>query len=186
MEVRDILPPTPPTPSEVDAITEFRNGTVEITFTPLRDNLRRIRSMSRSEFSSARQSFDRRSFSIPRGLVMQGLCPDHTTPTPEFETEETQYTSAQTHQSPTRSDFSQLNVISSFEINKKLLQAIYLPSDWTLVSTGIRATSAALSPVVSGNSRYRGRLVILYIGWNTRGRRATGPKKGLLKERKFV
>ena len=27
---------------------------------------------------------------------------------------------------------------------------------------------------------------ILYIGWNTRGRRATGPKKGLLKERKFV
>jgi len=119
--LEDILPPTPPTPSEVDAITEFRNGTVEITFTPLRDNLRRVRSMARSEFSSARPSIDRRSFSIPRGLVMQGLRPDHTTPTPEFEQEETQYTSAQSHQSPTRSDFSQLNVISSFEINKKLL-----------------------------------------------------------------
>jgi len=79
--------------------------------------------MARSEFSSARPSIDRRSFSIPRGLVMQGLRPDHTTPTPEFEQEETQYTSAQSHQSPTRSDFSQLNVISSFEINKKLLQA---------------------------------------------------------------
>ena len=70
--LEDILPPTPPTPSEVDAITEFRNGTVEITFTPLRDNLRRVRSMARSEFSSARPSIDRRSFSIPRGLVMQG------------------------------------------------------------------------------------------------------------------
>ena len=79
--------------------------------------------MARSEFSSARPSIDRRSFSIPRGLVMQGLRPDHTTPTPEFEPEETQYTSAQSHQSPTRSDLSQLNVISSFEINKKSLQA---------------------------------------------------------------
>ena len=124
--LEDILPPTPPTPSEVDAITEFRNGTVEITFTPLRDNLRRVRSMARSEFSSARPSIDRRSFSIPRGLVMQGLRPDHTTPTPEFEPEETQYTSAQSHQSPTRSDLSQLNVISSFEINKKLLQANFV------------------------------------------------------------
>ena len=92
--LEDIISPTPPAQSEVDSITEYKSGAVEITFAPLRESLRRTRSMARSEFSLARSSLDRQSFSIPRGLVMQGLRPDHTIPTPEFETEETNFVSA--------------------------------------------------------------------------------------------
>jgi len=120
--LEDIISPTPPTSNEVDTITEYKSVAVEITFAPLRESLRRVRSMARSEFSSARPSLDRRSFSIPRGLVMQGLRPDHTTPTPEFENEETNFASARSQESPTQSDLSQLNMIKCYEINKKSLQ----------------------------------------------------------------
>ena len=92
--LEDIISPTPPAQSEVDSITEYKSGAVEITFAPLRESLRRTRSMAQSEFSLVRPSLDRQSFSIPRGLVMQGLRPDHTIPTPEFETEETNFVSA--------------------------------------------------------------------------------------------
>ena len=95
----------------MDTITEYKPGAVEITFAPLRESLQRVRSMARSEFSSARPSLDRRSFSVPRGLVMQGLRPDHTTPTSEFENEETNFASARSQESPTQSDLSQLNMI---------------------------------------------------------------------------
>ena len=44
--LEDIISLTPPTLNEVDTITEYKSGAVEITFAPLRENLRRVRSVA--------------------------------------------------------------------------------------------------------------------------------------------
>jgi len=126
--LEDIVSPEPAVTAELDNITEFPTGAVEITFAPLRRSLHQVPSLRNSEFSLARQSLDRRSFSIPRNLTLQGIVPDHTTPTPEYTSgpTETNFVSAKSQESPTHSDFSQLNMISVWEADKEILQKDFM------------------------------------------------------------
>ena len=57
-------------------------------------------------------------------MSLIGIRQDPTIPTPEYEInpEHTQYNSARSQESPTKSNFSQLNIIEVFEVNKEDLR----------------------------------------------------------------
>nr|KYP75454.1 hypothetical protein KK1_008189 [Cajanus cajan] len=74
--IEDILKPDPPDPVEVDEIIEYKSGTVEVSFTPIRrtNSLKGESSKASSQtFHTARRSSERPSFRYHKTMNLKGI-----------------------------------------------------------------------------------------------------------------